>query len=159
MKILFVNCLPKKNLFIVFTLIWAVSSSSVFFFEALPFFLFEFENAPLGSATCYCPWIHYLCWNTMRHCVFWPIMCPLSLNSNWIWNDFKKGIVFFLYFVGFTFSCNWFRWYKTNWELCVSILVSREKALSKKLAILLINVIKSNSKLEWLRLWRNYLKN
>ena len=74
-----------------------------------------------------------------------PLVIKFKLNSE---IDFKKGIVFFLYFIGFTFSCNWFRWYKTNRELCVSILVSREKALLKKLAILLINVIKSNSKLE-----------
>ena len=59
-----------------------------------------------------------------------------------------KKVLYFLYFFGFTLSCNWFRWYKTNRELCVSILVLREKAVSKNLAILLINVIKSNSKLE-----------
>ena len=59
-----------------------------------------------------------------------------------------KKVLYFLYFFGFTFSCNWFRWYKTNRELCVSILVLREKAQLKNLAILLINVIKSNSKLE-----------
>ena len=139
MKILFVNCLPKKNLFIVFTLIWAISCSSVLF-----------RIWECSSGICHLlmpmdplPMLKYR--ETLRVLTnHVPLVIKFKLNSEW----FLKKVLYFLYFFGFTFSCNWFRWYKTNRELCVFILVLREKAHSKNLAILLINVIKSNSKLE-----------